>query len=102
MIDFVKDGHDHIEEENPRVFKSTKTGRGPLTDDWVKEYLQNGKTIMCAYKLCKVEFRYWGMQTRVERWIHDLALRVRKKMKYVRRKLTNLLCILVDALKITS
>lgn len=31
---------------------------------------------MCAYKICRVEFRYWGLQTRAERWIHDLALRV--------------------------
>ncbi|KAK5972127.1 Phosphatidylinositol transfer protein, partial [Trichostrongylus colubriformis] len=30
---------------------------------------------MCAYKMCRVEFRYWGLQTRAERWIHDLALR---------------------------
>ena len=24
--------------------------------------LLSGKPIMCAYKLCKVEFRYWGLQ----------------------------------------
>ena len=30
---------------------------------------------MCAYKLCKVEFRYWGMQSKIERFIHDVALR---------------------------
>ncbi|XP_023349192.1 protein retinal degeneration B [Eurytemora carolleeae] len=35
----------------------------------------NGKAIMCAYKLCKVEFRYWGMQSKLERFIHDMALR---------------------------
>ncbi len=28
---------------------------------------------MCAYKLCKVEFRYWGMQTKIERFIHDIG-----------------------------
>lgn len=26
---------------------------------------------MCAYKLCRVEFRYWGMQTKIERFIDD-------------------------------
>lgn len=26
---------------------------------------------MCAYKLCRVEFRYWGMQTKLEKFIHD-------------------------------
>uniref|UniRef100_A0AC35EUE7 Phosphatidylinositol transfer protein n=1 Tax=Panagrolaimus sp. PS1159 TaxID=55785 RepID=A0AC35EUE7_9BILA len=75
VIDFVKDSHDCPDDENPRIYKSAKTNRGPLSDDWVKEYVQSGKPIMCAYKLCKVEFRYWGMQTRVERWIHDLALK---------------------------
>ena len=31
------------------------------------------KAIMCAYKLCKVEFRYWGMQSKIERFIHDIG-----------------------------
>ena len=26
-------------------------------------------------QVCRVEFRYWGMQTRVERFIHEVALR---------------------------
>lgn len=30
---------------------------------------------MCAYKICRVEFRYWGMQTKLEKFIHDVALR---------------------------
>ena len=34
-----------------------------------------GRAIMCAYKLCRVEFRYWGMQSKIERFIHDMALR---------------------------
>lgn len=33
------------------------------------------ETIMCAYKLCRVEFRYWGMQSKCERFIHEIALR---------------------------
>lgn len=32
-------------------------------------------SLMCAYKLCRVEFRYWGMQTKLEKYIHDTALR---------------------------
>lgn len=32
-------------------------------------------SLMCAYKLCRVEFRYWGMQTKLEKFIHDTALR---------------------------
>ncbi|XP_022246959.1 protein retinal degeneration B-like isoform X2 [Limulus polyphemus] len=30
---------------------------------------------MCAYKLCRVEFKYWGMQSKIEKFIHDVALR---------------------------
>jgi len=35
--------------------------------------LPSGKSIMCAYKLCRVEFRYWGMQTKLEKFIHDVG-----------------------------
>lgn len=28
---------------------------------------------MCAYKLCRVEFRYWGVQTKLEKFIHDIG-----------------------------
>uniref|UniRef100_A0A7E4UTF1 DDHD domain-containing protein n=1 Tax=Panagrellus redivivus TaxID=6233 RepID=A0A7E4UTF1_PANRE len=77
VMDFVTEphGNDYIEDEDPKLYHSTKTGRGPLSDNWVKEHLDQKLPIMCAYKLCKVEFKYWGMQGRIERWIHDLALR---------------------------
>ncbi|XP_013866055.1 membrane-associated phosphatidylinositol transfer protein 2 isoform X2 [Austrofundulus limnaeus] len=79
-IDIVADPippHEYKAEEDPRLYKSVKTQRGPLRDDWIEEYNNNpGKTpIMCAYKLCKVEFRYWGMQSKIERFIHDVGLR---------------------------
>ncbi|XP_006789751.1 membrane-associated phosphatidylinositol transfer protein 2-like isoform X5 [Neolamprologus brichardi] len=79
-IDIVTDPiptHEYKSEEDPRLYKSAKTQRGPLWDDWIEEYNNNpGKTpIMCAYKLCKVEFRYWGMQSKIERFIHDVGLR---------------------------
>ncbi|XP_039875687.1 membrane-associated phosphatidylinositol transfer protein 2-like isoform X5 [Simochromis diagramma] len=79
-IDIVTDpipAHEYKSEEDPRLYKSAKTQRGPLWDDWIEEYNNNpGKTpIMCAYKLCKVEFRYWGMQSKIERFIHDVGLR---------------------------
>lgn len=32
-------------------------------------------SLMTAYKICRVEFRYWGMQTKLEKFIHDVALR---------------------------
>ncbi|KAK1160169.1 membrane-associated phosphatidylinositol transfer protein 2-like isoform X3 [Acipenser oxyrinchus oxyrinchus] len=79
-IDIVKDlipPHEYLAEEDPKLYKSVKTKRGPLTEDWIEEIKNNpGKMpIMCAYKLCKVEFRYWGMQSKIERFIHDVALR---------------------------
>lgn len=88
MIDVVKDqlyGADYIREEDPTLFVSQKCNRGPLSETWLDDYwkevqgkpqpLPNGKSLMCAYKLCKVEFRYWGMQTKLEKFIHDVALR---------------------------
>ncbi|XP_042885203.1 protein retinal degeneration B-like isoform X8 [Penaeus japonicus] len=88
LIDVVRDqlyGADYKEEEDPRKYVSQKTDRGPLGDNWINEYwdmckdkptpLPTGEAIMCAYKLCKVEFRYWGMQTKIEKFIHDVALR---------------------------
>lgn len=85
-IDVVKDqDQNYVAEEDPTVFVSEKTRRGPLDSNWVQEYSDacvgqamptpQGKAIMCAYKLCKVEFRYWGMQSKIERFIHDMALR---------------------------
>ncbi|XP_043923852.1 membrane-associated phosphatidylinositol transfer protein 2 isoform X4 [Protopterus annectens] len=79
-IDIVKDvipTHEYKAEEDPKLFKSFKTKRGPLSEDWIEECKNNpGKfPIMCAYKLCKVEFRYWGMQSKIERFIHDVGLR---------------------------
>ncbi|XP_062445666.1 membrane-associated phosphatidylinositol transfer protein 2 isoform X6 [Rhea pennata] len=79
-IDIVKDPippHEYKAEEDPKLYKSVKTKRGPLSEDWIEEYRNNpGKyPIMCAYKLCKVEFRYWGMQSKIERFIHDVGLR---------------------------
>ncbi|XP_019741130.1 membrane-associated phosphatidylinositol transfer protein 2 isoform X6 [Hippocampus comes] len=79
-IDIVTDPiapHEYKAEEDPRLYKSAKTQRGPLLDDWIEEYNNNpGRTpVMCAYKLCKVEFRYWGMQSKIERFIHDVGLR---------------------------
>uniref|UniRef100_A0A5F8HD67 Phosphatidylinositol transfer protein membrane associated 2 n=1 Tax=Monodelphis domestica TaxID=13616 RepID=A0A5F8HD67_MONDO len=79
-IDIVKDPlspNEYKSEEDPRLFRSIKTKRGPLSEDWIKDCLcdRSHLPIMCAYKLCKVEFRYWGMQSKIERFIHDVGLR---------------------------
>uniref|UniRef100_A0A8C4WVF6 Phosphatidylinositol transfer protein membrane associated 2 n=1 Tax=Eptatretus burgeri TaxID=7764 RepID=A0A8C4WVF6_EPTBU len=75
VIDIVRDllpPHEYQVDEDPRLYWSMKTGRGPLSDNWISN---EPKPIMCAYKLCKVEFRYWGMQSKIERFIHDVGLR---------------------------
>ncbi|XP_076416588.1 membrane-associated phosphatidylinositol transfer protein 2 isoform X7 [Peromyscus maniculatus bairdii] len=78
IIDIVKDPvppNEYKTEEDPKIFQSVKTRRGPLSDNWIQEYKKRLLPIMCAYKLCKVEFRYWGMQSKIERFIHDTGLR---------------------------
>ncbi|XP_035721688.1 protein retinal degeneration B-like isoform X2 [Vespa mandarinia] len=85
LIDIVKDQIDYVKEEDPKLYISEKTGRGPLTDTWLEDYWSeikgkqqptpSGKSLMCAYKLCRVEFRCWGVQTKLEKFIHDMALR---------------------------
>ena len=69
IIDPIKDAvstSDYREEEDPLLYISSKTGRGPLKENWLEHYrVENPPSdVMCAYKLIKVEFRYWGMQVR--------------------------------------
>ncbi len=72
-----------ISTENPGIFHSEKTGRGPLPLDWFEQLKKTSRkeTIMCAYKLCRAEFRYWGMQSRCERFIHEIG-----KLKILKKK----------------
>jgi len=58
-------------EEDPTLFTSQKTGRGKLTRNWQ----QTTQPIMTSYKHASVEFRYWGLQGRIESFIHQSALR---------------------------
>jgi len=76
-VDIVDVAYDPIdpskykEEEDPTLFESKKTGRGKLKPDW----RETEKPVMCCYKLCKVELRVWGLQSRGEPFIHKAALR---------------------------
>ncbi len=85
MIDIVRDqlpSSEYKKEEDPRFYISDKTNRGPLSETWVEEYWSeindgiktSNRSIMCAYKLCRVEFKYWGMQSKIEKFIHDSGL----------------------------
>lgn len=55
---------DYKEDEDPTIFHSEKTGRGPLVKgDWKKN--ENYPKMTC-YKLYRVTFKWWGLQTKVE------------------------------------
>nr|XP_033776440.1 membrane-associated phosphatidylinositol transfer protein 1 isoform X2 [Geotrypetes seraphini] len=76
IIDIVRDFislNEYKMDEDPKLYHSVKTARGPLKEDWIEDSVH--EPIMCAYKLCKVEFRYWGMQSKIEQFIHDVGLR---------------------------
>lgn len=65
--------------QDPKFFQSKKTGRGPLVEGW----RDNTQPIMCSYKLVNASFEVWGMQTRVEDFIHRVrsAFNDSRKMK---------------------
>ncbi|XP_068919917.1 phosphatidylinositol transfer protein alpha isoform-like isoform X2 [Petaurus breviceps papuanus] len=66
---------DYKPEEDPALFRSVKTGRGPLGPNWQTELLKHPPH-MCAYKLVTVKFRWWGLQGRVENFIHKQEKRL--------------------------
>ncbi|XP_048180088.1 cytoplasmic phosphatidylinositol transfer protein 1 isoform X3 [Corvus hawaiiensis] len=57
------------ESEDPKYFKSQKTGRGQLKKGWRETH----QPIMCSYKLVTVKFEVWGLQTRVEQFVHKVV-----------------------------
>ncbi|KOB79041.1 Cytoplasmic phosphatidylinositol transfer protein 1, partial [Operophtera brumata] len=56
--------HHYKEAEDPKYFKSEKTGRGPLVEGW----RDSQQPIMCCYKAVSVRFEVWGLQTKVEEY----------------------------------
>ncbi|CDW56229.1 phosphatidylinositol transfer protein alpha [Trichuris trichiura] len=50
---------------DPKFYRSEKTGRGPLRDNW----METCEPVMCCYKLVTVDFKWWGLQSRVENFI---------------------------------
>lgn len=64
---------DYKSDEDPTKFKSLKTGRGPLnTKDWTN----NVTPVMTCYKLVTCEFKWFGLQTRVENFIQKSERRL--------------------------
>ncbi|KAI5108825.1 cytoplasmic phosphatidylinositol transfer protein 1 isoform X1 [Silurus meridionalis] len=72
---FVDIAYDEIperyykESEDLRYFKSEKTSRGMLQEGW----RDTETPIMCSYKLVTVKFEVWGLQTRVEQFVHKVV-----------------------------
>ena len=70
------------------MFVSSKTGRGPLSANWLDELRRNAQPatastrisgtpmrFMCAYKLCRIECAIWGCQSRLEKSVSESVLR---------------------------
>ena len=65
---------DYKEEEDPTKFHSEKTGRGPLrSGEWEKN---DNYPKMTCYKLYRVQFKWWGLQTKVQNVIFKAVLRL--------------------------
>jgi hypothetical protein len=74
-IDIVNDPvdpRDYKEDEDLSKIKSEKTGRGPFPKDWQ----ETTQPMMCVYKLVMCEFKWWGLQGRVEKIIMNVERRV--------------------------
>ncbi|XP_061079046.1 cytoplasmic phosphatidylinositol transfer protein 1-like [Conger conger] len=70
-FDDVPDRH-YRTSEDPRCFSSAKTGRGPLQKGW----RESSRPVMCSYKQVAVQFEVWGLQTRVEQFVHKVIREV--------------------------
>ncbi|CAK9303013.1 unnamed protein product [Gordionus sp. m RMFG-2023] len=63
---------DRKAETDPAKFHSTKTGRGPLIGDWKATV----EPAMCCYKLVSCNFKWFGLQTKVENFLMDIEKRL--------------------------
>lgn len=66
---------EYIESEDPSKFKSAKTGRGLLTPGWAKDH----QPVMTCYKLVTADFKYFGLQTKVEKIIDNYEFKLFKQ-----------------------
>lgn len=60
--------HHYKEAEDLKTFHSEKTGRGPLEEGWQK----TSDPVMCSYKSVDVRLDVWGIQGRVESFVHSV------------------------------
>ncbi|KAK9391817.1 phosphatidylinositol transfer protein beta isoform [Crotalus adamanteus] len=68
---------DYKADEDPALFQSVKTKRGPLGADWKKELAAaEDCPKMCAYKLVTIKFKWWGLQNKIENFIQKQEKRI--------------------------
>lgn len=68
IVDIANDvvtERDYKPKEDPTKYTSTVTNRGPLVGNW----RETCEPVMCAYKLVTAEFKWWGIQNRIEPFI---------------------------------
>jgi len=84
-VDFIDiaadkvDKKDYKKEEDPSLVKSEKAERGPLVEGWKEK-----KPLMTCYKLVTVEFKLFGFQGKVEKFLQtferDLFLKFHRQV----------------------
>lgn len=71
-IDITDPYGEYKPDEDPCLFKS-KTGRGPLKkNEWITNRVPGDMPVVCCYKLVHVEFKMFGLQTRVENYARSM------------------------------
>ncbi|CAG8441024.1 6955_t:CDS:2 [Diversispora eburnea] len=72
LIDIANDPIEpkyYNEKEDPKLCHSKKTGRGPLLE---KNWIQTVEPVMTCYKLVTVEFKWFGLQNKIEALIQNI------------------------------
>lgn len=75
VVDIANDpicSQDYVAAMDPKTFKSEKTGRGPLRGDWMNTV----SPVMTCYKMVTVDFRWFGLQRRVENFVQKFERRL--------------------------
>jgi len=68
--------NDYKMNEDPTKYTSEKTGRGPLKNEPGKKWTHSVNPVMTCYKLVTCEFKWFGLQTKVESFIMQTEKRL--------------------------
>ncbi|KAK7055017.1 hypothetical protein SK128_015980 [Halocaridina rubra] len=73
IVNYPISHSDYKSKEDPSLFRSKKTGRGPIKG---RKWWKKTEPIMTCYKLVKCEFKWFGLQTVMEINIQDFERRI--------------------------